>query len=155
MSDWFAGSPAVAVSRAPLPVRRFKRPFMMLTATTVFVAGSCTSEQPAAAPDAPAKPPHVVFYAEGEGTASGAVTFLSESGGTIQKDVALPMVDLSTNTPGISSDKFERGAALSMSIQNRERSGSVTCRIEVDGKVVDEATSTGAFKVVSCVGKVP
>jgi hypothetical protein len=33
--------------------------------------------------------------------------------------------------------------------------GSVTCRIEVDGRVVDTATSSGAYKIATCVGLVP
>ena len=73
----------------------------------------------------------------------------------IQKDVALPMTNTSTGQPGIGSDKFKRGAPLSIVLRNSEAGGSVTCRIEVDGEVVDEATSSGAFKVVTCAGKVP
>jgi hypothetical protein len=97
----------------------------------------------------------VVFYAEGEGTKSAAVTMQSESGGTLQKDVALPMADEATGQPGVASDGFKHGAHLYLSLQNSEAAGSVTCRIEVDGKVVDEATSSGAYKIATCVGKVP
>lgn len=99
--------------------------------------------------------PHVVFFAEGEGTTSAAVTMRTETGGTIQKDVALPMGNVETGEPGVPSDRFKRGGHLYMSLQNSEAAGSVTCRIEVDGKVIDEATSSGAYKVVSCTGQVP
>lgn len=96
-----------------------------------------------------------MFYAEGTGTAAAAMTLRSESGGTIQKDIALPLTDTSTNTPGIASNQFKRGDQLYISLQNKAAAGSVTCRIEVDGKKVDEATSSGAYVVVSCVGVVP
>jgi hypothetical protein len=96
-----------------------------------------------------------VFFAEGQDTESGAVTFRSESGGTIQQDVALPMTNTKTGQPGIASDQFRRGATLYMSLQNSEGVGSVTCRIEVNGQVVDTATSSGAYKIATCVGTVP
>lgn len=143
----------------------------MRTAIAVIaVAGltmtGCSSEdEPTTAPvssaptTAATSRPDVVFFAEGVGTKAGAVTMRSESGGTIQKDVALPMGDAETGVPGITSNGFTRGAFVYMSLQNKESSGSVTCRIEakIDGqvKVVDEATSEGAYKVVSCQGRVP
>jgi hypothetical protein len=99
--------------------------------------------------------PHVVFYAEGEGTKAASMTLRSESGGVIQKDIALPLIDTSTGKAGIASDQFKRGGHLYISLQNKEASGSVTCRIKVGDKVIDEATSTGNRVVVTCVGKVP
>lgn len=138
--------------------RRRRLRNMMLTATVFFVAVACSSgNKPETAPktQAPATAPHVVFYAEGQGTTAGSITLRTESGGTVQKDVALPMTDKATGAMGISSDLFKRGGALYLSLQNKEADGSVTCRIEVDGKVVDEATSSGGFKIATCVGKVP
>ena len=96
-----------------------------------------------------------MFFAEGDGTKSAAVTMRTESGGTIQKDVALPMGNVETGVPGVPSEGFKRGAFLYMSLQNSEAAGSVTCRIEVDGKKIDEATSSGAYKVVTCQGTMP
>ena len=163
MSDWFAGLPTGRISREPLPVRRASLGIMMLSAAVFLAAVACGGQDPVSAPvapaPAPATPPHVVFFAEGDGTASGAITIRSESGGPIQKDVALPMHNTETGEPGISSDQFKRGDFLYLSLQNSEPVGSVTCRIEVtvDGekKVIDKATSTGAYKVVTCQGKVP
>jgi hypothetical protein len=117
----------------------------------VLVLAGCSGGGEPAAPAAP----HVVFYGEGAGTKSGAVTMRTESGGTIQLNVALPMRNTDTGEPGLGSDKFKPGDQLYVSLQNREAAGSVTCRIEVDGKVIDEATSSGGYKVVSCTGKVP
>ena len=137
--------------------RRQRLQNTMLTATVFFVAVACSGNEPVSAPQtpAPATAPHVVFFAEGSGTATGSVTLRSESGGVIQKDVALPMHDAATGAPGTASDAFKRGASLYISLQNKEAAGSVTCRIEVDGKVIDKATSSGPYKIVTCVGKVP
>lgn len=150
--------PAVATSRAYLPKRRSNRRNMMLMATIGFLVAGCSSgatpSSPAAADPKPGSP-RVVFYAEGSGTKSGAVTMRSESGGVIQLDVALPMTNTQTGTAGLESVLFKRGADLYMSLQNSEAAGSVTCRIEVDGKKVDEATSSGAYKIATCQGRVP
>lgn len=129
----------------------------MVLAATVFIVPltGCTGEPTSVPVTSAASPPHVVFFAEGTGTKSAAVTMQSESGGTIQKDVALPMGNATTGVPGVPSDLFKRGASLYLSLQNSEGFGSVTCRIEVDGKVVDSATSSGAYKIATCVGIVP
>lgn len=158
MSHIEAGLPDVATTRESLTRRRVGLRIMMLAATTFFVVAGCSSEPetvPQTQAPSPAAPPHVAFYATGEGTASGTVTLRSETGGTIQKDVALPMVDEATGQQGIASDGFKRGAAVYMSLQNRSLSGKVTCRIEVDGKVVDEATSSGGGAIAACRGTVP
>jgi Mycobacterium membrane protein len=42
--------------------------------------------------------------------------------------------------------------ALSLTAQNSSRGGAITCRITVDGKVVNESTSTGQYTVVTCRG---
>jgi hypothetical protein len=129
----------------------------MLLATVIFVAAACSGNIPESAPGspAPATAPHVVFYAEGDGTAAAAMTLQTESGGTIQKDVALPLTDASKGTAGLSSDLFKHGDHLYISLQNKQDAGSVTCRIKVGDTVIDEATSSGGHVVVSCVGKVP
>jgi hypothetical protein len=73
--------------------------------------------------------PRVVVYAEGNGTKSAAVTLLTETGGTIQKDVSLPMGNPGTGQQGVESTLFKHGAPLYISVQNKEAAGSVTCRI--------------------------
>lgn len=143
--------PDVLSTQEPPLWRRMAPAFMMPGATIIclLLAGCGAGDKPAPAA------PHVVFFAEGAGTKAAAMTLQSESGGTIQKDVALPLTDTSKGTAGLSSDLFKRGDRLYISLQNKAAAGSVTCRIEVDGKKIDEATSSGAYKVVSCVGRVP
>lgn len=151
MSDW-AGFPDGRNTREPLHWRR-GRCALTVTGTVAFllIVAGCSGDGSASV----SGPPQVVFFAEGSGTSAAAVTMRTESGGVIQMDVALPMTNADTGKPGIGSDKFKRGDPLSILAQNKEGGGSVTCRIEVDGKVIDEATSTGGYKVVTCAGKVP
>ncbi|MFC5268407.1 hypothetical protein ACFPJ1_40410 [Kribbella qitaiheensis] len=99
--------------------------------------------------------PKVVFYGEGTGTSGAAVTMKTETGGTIQLDVSLPIRNAETGELGMMSERFKRGDFLYISAQNKGEAGSITCRIEVNGKVIDEATSSGAYKIASCQGKVP
>ena len=47
------------------------------------------------------------------------------------------------------------GAFVYISAQNQGESGSVKCRIEVDGVTLEQATSTGAYVIASCSGTVP
>jgi hypothetical protein len=138
----------------------------MKTVAVIAIVGlaltgcSSSKDEPTATPvsstsTASGGSPKVSFFAEGEGTKSGSITMRSESGGTIQKDVALPMGNPTTGEMGISSDSFKHGDFLYISLQNSEASGSVTCRIEVDGVKLDEETSSGGYKVVSCQAQLP
>lgn len=151
MSDW-AGLPDVVVTREPLHWRR-GRVLLTVTGTIAFllIVAGCNGDGSASV----SGPPQVVFFAEGSGTSSAAVTMLTESGGSIQMDVGLPMTNADTGKPGIGSDKFQRGDPLTILARNKEAGGSITCRIEVDGKVIDEATSSGSYAIVTCRGKVP
>lgn len=126
----------------------------LTVAAAVLLVAACGGEEPASAPVAPA-PPRVVFYAEGNGTKSAGVTMKTESGGTIQKDVSLPMGNVETGEPGVPSEGFKSGDFLYLSLQNKEAAGSVTCRIKVGDKVIDEATSSGGYKIATCQGKMP
>ncbi|MEM7801262.1 MAG: MmpS family transport accessory protein [Chloroflexota bacterium] len=41
---------------------------------------------------------------------------------------------------------------LSLNVRNRTAAGSVSCRILVDGEILSEATSDGAYKAAHCGG---
>lgn len=134
---------------------------MLATALVGLVTGAaCSSSEPettsppAAAPSSAAAP-KVVFYGDGVDTKAAAITMRTESGGTLQRDVGLPIVNTATKTQGLESTLFPRGAQLYFSMQNKEGYGSVTCRIDVDGKKIDEVTSQGAYKIATCRGTVP
>lgn len=49
----------------------------------------------------------------------------------------------------------EPGQFLYVSVQNRDDSGTVTCEILVDGRVIESATSRGGHVIATCSGSVP
>jgi hypothetical protein len=79
------------------------------------------------------------------GTASRvSITMENEAGGTEQFEYGTPY-----STSFRRSDGF-----LYISVQNQRDSGSVTCRITVDGVVIQEAKS-GPYVIATCSGSVP
>ncbi|MFC0626112.1 hypothetical protein [Kribbella deserti] len=122
------------------------------------LAGCGAQEDPPPAPAAPvtsATAPTVTFFAEGDGTDSGSLTMITESGGTLQKDVGLPLRNGSTGEQGVTSHAFRSGATLYLSVQNSNGYGAVTCRIAVNGVEIDKVTSSGGYKIATCRGRVP
>lgn len=96
----------------------------------------------------------VVYQADGDGTKTASYTLESADGGTVQGDIDLPMTNQAGGV-GLTFAGFRPGAFVYLSIQNKEGSGAVTCRILVDGKVVSENTSNGAYVIAGCKGSVP
>lgn len=99
---------------------------------------------------------HVVVYeADGAGGAkSGTYTARSNDGGTVQGDADLPLMNRNGGR-GLTFAGFRTGGFVYLSVQNKDSYGSVTCRIKVDGVVVSENTSDGAYVIASCQGRVP
>jgi hypothetical protein len=77
-----------------------------------------------------------------EGTASRVdITMRTEDGGTSQlADQPLPFSEYLS----------DGGGFLYISVQNQGEHGTVTCRITVDGVVVSENTSSGAYTIATC-----
>lgn len=128
---------------------------MMLTATVFFLTTSagCSDSPDTSAPAPP--PKHTVkFFAEGTETKWAAVTMRTESGGVTQFNPDLPMKTKAGDL-GLTYDTYPSGSQLYFSMQNKEAYGTVTCRIVVDGKTVDEATSSGGYAIATCQGQVP
>jgi hypothetical protein len=98
----------------------------------------------------------VIYNAEGEGargirTASYTIETLN---GSEQGVTNLPLKAKNGST-GLTLPGFKTGAFVYLSVQNRDASGSVTCRITVDGYVVSENTSVGGYTIATCKGRVP
>jgi hypothetical protein len=89
------------------------------------------------------------YYAEG--TAITADITVVTPTGMEQSSVTLPLNNKS-GTPGLHFE-VPRGTYASISVQNRGDTGDVTCRIEVDGTVVSENTSTTDYGIASCNGR--
>lgn len=96
----------------------------------------------------------VVYQADGVGTTEATYTLQSDDGGTRQGDIDLPLMN-QAGTEGLSFPGFKTGDFVYLSVQNTMDSGSVTCRILVDGKVVAENQSDGGHVIATCKGRVP
>ena len=103
----------------------------------------------------PAKTPAAVRVADDvleyhvTGTATAANVTYSSASGTVQNTVDVPM-----RNKGGGVGVIMKGAAIPsfayISAQNDGASGSVTCKIVLNGTVVAENTSTGAYKIATC-----
>jgi hypothetical protein len=100
--------------------------------------------QPGSDSSEPSIPEDGVYYQVSGTTSSASVTYRTSSG-TSQAKVRVPWSNKISD--------LKPGAFLYVSAQNETKSGSVSCRIVVDGVIISENTSSGAFKVVSCEGR--
>jgi hypothetical protein len=92
-----------------------------------------------------------VLY-EVEGSATGADITMEAPTGTVQgTGKAVPLASKTTGKPGLSYT-MPRGHFVYISAQNKGSSGSITCRISVDGVVVSTNTSSGGYAIASCKG---
>lgn len=88
---------------------------------------------------------HLVKY-EVQSRFGASLTYMV-GGGTEQREAGA----------GVRSVRFAGwpGDFLYLSAQNVERQGRVTCRIYVDGKLAQEATSSGAYVIATCKAQIP
>lgn len=59
------------------------------------------------------------------------------------------------NNQTVDLGQLRRGTFVYISAQNEGDTGTVRCEILVDGVVVEEAESSGAYVIASCSGEVP
>jgi hypothetical protein len=89
-----------------------------------------------------------VLY-EVEGSTTSADITIETGSGTSQKSVAVPMGSPSDRTKGLTL-KIPSGHFLYISAQNKKASGTVICRITVDGVQVSENSAQGAYAIATC-----
>ncbi len=94
-------------------------------------------------------PVDVEYEVEGSAT-SVNITMETPSGTSQGSDKAVPLRTDAGNGITLS---FSRGSFVYISAQNQGESGTVTCRITVDGKIISENTSSGAYSIASCDGQ--
>ncbi len=89
---------------------------------------------------------HAIRF-EVDGTAAQiGVTYRNATGALEQRDIQGPWsMELQAKT----------GTLLTLRAVNKTNTGTVYCRILIDGQVFKEGESSGAFKVVDCSGLVP
>ena len=119
------------------------------TATRTTPAGSPTpSSAPSTTSSAPGGGPHVIYEVIPSGSNNiGAITYLDQDNQQIRRSgIPLPWRIEFTNT--------QRNPVYIIEAQRKSGgdNGPVLCRITVDGKVLDETTSTGQYAAVNCVG---
>lgn len=92
---------------------------------------------------------------EVEGTATSVSITMSTPSGTQQvADASVPLRPKSGDGAGLLV-KMDSGEFAYLSAQNNGDTGTVVCRITVDGKVIAENQSSGAYVIASCDGSVP
>jgi hypothetical protein len=99
----------------------------------------------------PAPVLHDVRYLTGGSAQYGDVTMATPGGGTKQEngvDIPLRLEDASEDGRPFST--FRAGEFLYLSVQNGEERGTVSCSIEVDGRVVASNSSQGGFAIATC-----
>ena len=89
---------------------------------------------------------------EVEGSAPGVSVTIETPTGTSQADDRAVPLGNEGEAPGLTF-KFTPGAFVYISAQNSGETGTVTCRITVDGLVISENTADGAFSIATCKGR--
>ena len=84
----------------------------------------------------------VIYKVSGSG-GQASVTYQNAGGGTEQAEVALPWSQTIT---------APSGGFVYISAQNKGAYGSVTCEIDLDGKVYKTSISTGEYGIATCSG---
>ena len=89
-------------------------------------------------PDSPTD--HIVTYRVIGSASSASLTYENGQGGTSQEKVDLPWTKQIT---------IKTGTFLYLAAQNQGRTGTMTARIEADGKLVTQSTSSGAYTIAN------
>ncbi len=89
---------------------------------------------------------HTVRYEVGGTAVEIGVTYRNASGALEQRDI---------QSAWSMEFQAQTGAFLALNARNKTTSGSVSCRILIDGVVFKEGESSGAFKFVDCSGVIP
>lgn len=97
---------------------------------------------------------NVVYEVDGSATKID-ITMETSTGNTSQQSgLSVPLTSRGESEPGLQVGTFSCGDFAYISAQNQGESGSLTCRIRSDGVVIEEATSNGAYVIVTCSGEV-
>lgn len=86
----------------------------------------------------------ITYRIEGAGTSKASVTYQNASDDTEQADIVLPW----SKTFDARPDAF-----LYISAQNDADHGTILCEILINGKIVKQSKSTGAYVIATCSGR--
>jgi hypothetical protein len=123
---------------------------ILLAAAVVLAAGCGSASQLQATPEATPLPvdtyPETVIYRVYGDAYLADITMQVPTGTRQVANIELPAEE---------TWLMPSGAFVYVSAQNNDESGSITCEIVVDGKVISRNTSEGGYTIASCQGAVP
>lgn len=126
---------------------------VVLVAVAALASFAADNESPEprerTTPTAPST--HTVLY-EVEGSTDYAAVTMRTPTGTRQINPDIPMTRTDSGERGLEMT-VERGESLYLSAQNQRGSGTIVCRISVDGRVISENESSGGHTIASCNGQ--
>jgi hypothetical protein len=88
---------------------------------------------------------HYASYYVGGWAGTADITYENSTGGTEQNTVTIPWTSPSW--------EVHDGDFLYISAQNNDELGSVTCEIRIDGIMVKQSKSEGAYVIATCSGR--
>lgn len=80
-----------------------------------------------------------------------SITVATPSGTSQSSDIDVPIRKVSDRTLGLQLC-MAPGDFVYLSAQNSNDTGTIECRIEVDGHLIASNTSSGAYSIASCKG---
>ena len=114
---------------------------LVVTASLSACGGGSSGAAPEAAPTPEENKTHTILYeVTSDGATSPSVIVSGKMGGDKEQliDVALPFTQEFTD-----KNETEYESFYSVSASKDDSAASITCRITIDGEVMDEQTSTG------------
>lgn len=120
--------------------------FVLAVILLVVLIGVCGGgERPSSFVPSDSSTVHVSLQIRGRGD----LTYNNAGGNTEQRSGA---GSADGEWGQVASYRAGRGEFVYLSIQNSHETGSVECRILVDGEVIESARSSGAYVIASCSG---
>jgi hypothetical protein len=129
------------------PKRRRKWPWIAaaILLLIVVVAAMSSGDTGSGSPGSGGDTAQVVYEVDGAQHANN-ISYAADGGGSIAQDNNVPL-------PWRKEITVERGFAIVNLTAQNAGSGTITCRIVVDGEVVREVSSQGEYAVVSCTAE--
>ncbi|ARC55962.1 Putative membrane protein mmpS5 [Frondihabitans sp. 762G35] len=121
------------------------------TTTGAAPADTTAAKTQSSAPAKAATTRSVTYEVTGDGTKAMNVTYLTfNGGGSSQAQATSAPLPFKKVIP-IKSDQLFESSIFSL-VAQADDGTKISCKITVDGKVIQEQTSTGQYSVVTCSG---
>jgi hypothetical protein len=158
LHSWQTPTPQLAPVAAPARTRkspwRIVLGIAVVGAILVGITSWATAGNKTSSSGSSSSSTRTVLY-EVEGTATSVdITFETPSGTSQGSNKKVPLANRDSGKRGISVT-MDRGDFVYISAQNQGKTGTVTCKISVDGVLVSKVTSSGAYAIASCDGTAP